>query len=353
MKISYQEPKDKRINAKRPVWREFLVTFIVQSICVFAGVALYRNRELSLLGDWGAYGAIVLNTVFLAIVANVLTHINSHMTFSRPIMELRNAARKVAGGDFTVRVLPQRQDGKYDEMEVLIQDFNTMVSELSANETLKSDFIANVSHEIKTPLAVIKSYSDALKDPALSEEKRQEYAAVISESAERLSTLVANILRLNKMESQAIVETERFCLDEQLAECIIALDEVFDEKNLDVQITMDEGVFIESDKSLLEIVWNNLLNNAIKYTDEGGTIRIGLTQATEGGARVVISDNGCGMSKETMHHIFDKFYQGDTSHASQGNGLGLAMVHRVVELLDATVTVESKEGEGSTFTISL
>ncbi len=353
MKISYEEPKDVRINATRPVWREFLLIFLVQAICVMAGIKLYENETLATLGNWGIYTALILNTIFLAVVSILCTKINQRMTFSRPIMELRNAARRVARGDFTVRVLPQRSDGKHDEMEVLIEDFNTMVAELAANETLKSDFIANVSHEIKTPIAVIKNYAQMLETDSLSEEERAEYVHTIAESAERLSHLVGNILRLNKMESQAIVEKDRYCLDQQLAECIIALDEPFDEKNLDVDIDLDEGVFITSDESLLSIVWNNLLNNAIKYTPEGGRISICMKKSGTDGAVVTVADNGCGMSEEVVRHMFDKFYQGDTSHASNGNGLGLAMVKRVMELLDAKISVESSPGNGSTFRVEL
>ena len=158
---------------------------------------------------------------------------------------------------------------------------------------------------------------------------------------------------MNKMESQAIVEKERFCLDEQLAECIIAFDEPFDEKELEVNIDLDEGVYIVSDESLLSIVWNNLLSNAIKYTQEGGTIDISMKKYGENDALVSVKDNGCGMSEQVVRRIFDKFYQGDTSHTSKGNGLGLAMVKRVVELLDAKISVESEPGKGSTFTVEL
>ena len=225
--------------------------------------------------------------------------------------------------------------------------------ELAANETLKSDFIANVSHEIKTPIAIIQNYAQMLESQHLTEQEKKEYIHTIVESSERLSGLVQNILRLNKMESQAIVEKERFCLDEQLAECIIAFDEPFDEKELEVNIDLDEGVYIVSDESLLSIVWNNLLSNAIKYTQEGGTIDISMKKYGENGALVSVKDNGCGMSEEVVRRIFDKFYQGDTSHTSKGNGLGLAMVKRVVELLDAKISVESEPGKGSTFTVEL
>ena len=199
---------------------------------------------------------------------------------------------------------------------------------------------------------MIKNYADALQTSGLSAEEQARYAQVIAESAGHLSTLVENILRLNKMESQAIVEKERFCLDEQLRCCILALEEQLDEKEMELEVELEDEVFVENDASLLEIAWNNLLGNAIKYTPRGGRIFVSVKPLDEG-ARVVISDNGCGMSEEVRRHMFDKFYQGDTSHASRGNGLGLAMVARVMELCGARISVVTEEGKGTSFEILL
>lgn len=352
MKISYDIPKDERINASRPIWREFLLAFVSLSICSFAAVKIYQAGVRGNFTEELMLVTLATNTMIIALVAWFTSRWNVRFNFTNPVTEISNAARKVAAGDFSVRILHQRRDSRYDEMEVLIDDFNKMVEELAANEVLKSDFISNVSHELKTPLAVIKNYADALQTSGLSAEEQARYAQVIAESAGHLSTLVENILRLNKMESQAIVEKERFCLDEQLRCCILALEEQLDEKEMELEVELEDEVFVENDASLLEIAWNNLLGNAIKYTPRGGRIFVSVKPLDEG-ARVVISDNGCGMSEEVRRHMFDKFYQGDTSHASRGNGLGLAMVARVMELCGARISVVTEEGKGTSFEILL
>jgi len=271
--------------------------------------------------------------------------------FSKPITEIGQAARKVAGGDFTVRIRSQRKDDKKDELEVLIDDFNKMVEELATIETLKGDFIANVSHEIKTPLAIIQSYASALRKEELPQEEKQDYIKTILEASKRLSALVTNVLRLNKLESQEIIQVETYSLDEQVRCCILALEDKFDEKDIELEVDLDE-VTMTTDASLMEIVWNNLLTNAIKFTQPQGTVKVELKQDA-GTVRVSVSDTGCGINEETCRRIFDRFYQGDTSHSVHGNGLGLSLVKRVVDLVDGKATVESAPGKGSIFTVIL
>ncbi len=353
MKIEYDEPKDERINTGQPMWRESMLSFLALGIGSFSSISIYRIGEDGGFSGWILVLMLLGNTIFLAFLAGLISYITYHWGIRQSIRHLGNAARKVAAGDFTVRVLHQRNDNKYDEMEVLIDDFNKMVEELAANETLKSDFISNVSHEIKTPIAIIRNYAQALQTEELSPEQRQYYVETISESAAKLSDLVGNILRLNKMESQAIVEREQFSLDEQLRCCVLALEEKFEEKNLELDIDLEEEILLFNDASLLEIAWNNLLGNAIKYTPKGGCIGVSARKASDTKAVVVIRDNGIGMKKEVAHHMFEKFYQGDTSHSSQGNGLGLAMVAKVMELCDGQIRVETREGEGTAFTITL
>ena len=385
MKISYDEPQDERLQepglSKKHIYQayaSFLLSIVAAGYLYFQGIEHTFLSVLMLL-------LLVLNVFATAVMSGMSGAGIIRGSFSGPLKELSSAARKVAAGDFNVRVFSHRQDGSYDAMEALIEDFNKMVSELAANETLKGDFIANVSHELKTPLAIIKNYADALQSENLTEEQRQYYIATIADSAGKLSHLIENILRLNKMESQAIVEREEFSLDEQLRCCILALEEKFDEKELELDIDLEEEILLENDASLLEIAWNNLLGNAIKYTPAGGTIGISARVETvsdpdlspgqksrgtgenvrfvETGknadglgkrwAVVRISDTGCGMSEEVARHIFDKFYQGDTSHSSQGNGLGLAMVAKVMELCGGQIDVETREGKGSVFTVKL
>ena len=228
-----------------------------------------------------------------------------------------------------------------------------MIEEISGVETLRTDFIANVSHELKTPLAVMQNYGTLLQDPDLSEEKRIEYGKNIAEQTRRLSNLVMNILKLNKLENQQIYpNVEKYYLSEQLCESMLEFENVWEEKNIEIEADLDEEVRILADKELLSLVWNNLLSNALKFTEEGGRVSLAL-RGDEQFAYVEVKDTGCGMNAETGKNIFKKFYQGDTSHATKGNGLGLALVKRVIDICGGEISVSSKLGEGSTFTVKL
>ena len=236
---------------------------------------------------------------------------------------------------------------------MLVLCFNKMTAELGSIETLKTDFVSNVSHEMKTPLAVIKNYSELLQAESLDDRKRQEYASAIETSAGGLTDLISNILRLNRIENQKIVpEAAEFDLCRQLTDCILQFEEKWEEKQLDLDIDMAESAPIVTDESLLTLVWNNLLSNAIKFTPAGG--RITLSQHTENQRHLVtIRDTGIGMDEATASRIFEKFYQGDSSHHTEGNGLGLALVSRVLTLLHGEISVESQPGQGTAFTVSL
>lgn len=233
----------------------------------------------------------------------------------------------------------------------MILDFNKMVEELGSVETLKTDFVSNVSHEMKTPIAVIKNYAEVLQTGKGTEEERLEYAQNIEEAAGRLSSLISNILRLNKLEHQQIdPEIESYDLCGQLEQCILNYEEMWDEKNLDLEVDMEEKAVVDADRSLMELVWNNLLSNAVKFTEPGGKVTVRQI-SSDGYAEVEVTDTGCGMSRENIRHIFDKFYQGDTSHSQEGNGLGLALVRRILVLMNGEISVVSEEGRGSTFTV--
>ena len=226
-----------------------------------------------------------------------------------------------------------------------------MAGELQKNEVLKTDFISNVSHEIKTPLSVIQGYADLLQTKGISEEQRSEYIKLMSEQVNKLTNLVTNILKLNKIQSKEIVCKEKYFLDEQIRFCILAMEDKIVEKDIEISVNLDE-VEINSDPVLLELVWNNLFSNALKFTDKGGKISFSLSN--QGNVVIAtIKDTGCGMNEETQKHIFDKFFQGDTSHSQDGNGLGLALVERVVTMLDGEILVSSAIGQGSEFKIIL
>ncbi|MBQ8297060.1 MAG: HAMP domain-containing histidine kinase [Ruminococcus sp.] len=294
-----------------------------------------------------------LNVVALSGLFTFADSIRRKLMVRRPIKKITDAAEKIMQGDFSVRI--QKINGAYGEesFNEIIECFNKIAEELSGTETLRTDFIANVSHELKTPLAVMQNYGTMLQQPDLSEEKRLEYAKGITESARRLASLITNILKLNKLENQQIFPTAaEYDLGEQLCECLLQFEDIWEKKNIDIVTEIEDDILISSDAELLALVWNNLLSNAFKFTESGGTVSVSLT-ADDSCATVSVSDTGCGMSPEVGAHIFEKFYQGDTSHATQGNGLGLALVKRVVDIMHGEIGVESVKGRGSTFTVKI
>ena len=297
---------------------------------------------------------VLLYWVLAALFLTWMIHRMIRKHYELPARRIQDAARRIAHGDFSVQIpLVHEEEEKQDFFDETISDVNTMAQELSSIETLKTDFISNVSHEMKTPLSVIKNYAELLQISSLSDEKRLEYTAVVEENAGKMAYLVTNILRLNRIENQRIVpEKKEYDLVRQLTDCILGFETKWDEKEIDLIVEMEDDCRIVSDESLLELVWNNLFSNAVKFTEKGGTISI--TQRSEGDRILVsVEDSGCGMSEETLKHVFDKFYQGDTSHATEGNGLGLALVLRVLSLLGGEIRADSREGEGSCFTVFL
>ena len=217
----------------------------------------------------------------------------------------------------------------------------------------KSAFVSNVSHEIKMPIAIIQSNAELLSAKYLTLEQQQECTETILQSTKRLSNLITNMLKLNKLEKQAIQPMPQvYNLCDQLCECALQFENIWEQKNIEFVADIEERTWIEADRELLELVWNNLLSNALKFTAANGTVT--LRQVSSGKTTcITISDTGCGMEQKTLERIFDKFYQGDTSHSTEGNGLGLALVKRILELSDGTIHVESTPGQGSAFMVEL
>lgn len=289
----------------------------------------------------------------VAVGLTLFTRMKIKSTYEEPLHKLAEATEQVANGDFSVYVPTTHTSDRLDYLDVMILDFNKMVEELGSVETLKTDFVSNVSHEMKTPIAIIKNYAELLQTGKGTEVERLEYARNIEEAAERLSGLITNILRLNKLEHQRIdPEIEAYDLCGQLEECILNYEEMWDEKDLELEVDMEEKAVVDADKSLMELVWNNLLSNAVKFTETGGKVTVRQT-SSDGYAVVEVTDTGCGMSRESIRHIFDKFYQGDTSHSKEGNGLGLALVSRILMLMGGDISVASEEGRGSTFMVRI
>lgn len=267
----------------------------------------------------------------------------------RPIQRISEAFDELSVGNFTVRV-PENE--RISEIRDMAKKFNAMTRELSNMETLRTDFVANVSHEFKTPLSSIEGYAALLQNKSLSEEKRSAYVDKILDNSRRLSTLSSNVLMLSRLENQEIVagRTE-FRLDEQLRQVILSLEDKWSAKNIEFDMELP-CVMYYGNEGLIDRVWGNLIDNAIKHSNEGGSIRIELLTNAES-VCVSVIDHGSGMSEDVQKHIFEKFYQGDTSHTAEGNGLGLPLVKRIVDMCEGKITVVSREGEGSTFTVRL
>ena len=333
------------------------------SLCVvyFVSLLLMSGVHMGLVTlintkGWNNIVAVLIPTVYWALVAVALTlyaRWQIKKTYEEPMHRLAKATAKVAQGDFSVYVPPLHTADKLDYLDVMILDFNTMVEELGSIETLKTDFFSNVSHEMKTPLAVIQNYAQLLQKENLTEEERLEYTDSILQSTRKLSSLITNILKLNKLEKQTIRPApEQYDLCQQLCGCALQFEDAWEKKDIEFIAELEDRVVIEADPGLLELVWTNLLSNAVKFTPPGGTVT--LTQTSdEKEVTVSVSDTGCGMDEKTLRHIYDKFYQGDTSHSTEGNGLGLALVQRILQLSNGTIAVKSRVGQGSAFTVRL
>lgn len=349
--------ENRRIHSSMFSWRVNLFIFLGVAFAVTASVLLLM-RTMGLTRDMleNVDKAALLtfgNVVVISFIITTTYYLFRKQSLEIPLTKLLDATDRISKGDFHVRV--EDDDSLFtsgNEIGVLISDFNNMAAELEGMDSMRSDFMSNVSHEMKTPLAVMQNYADALQHPGITEEQRIEYAAVISQQSKNLSDMISNILRINKLENQILQpKTTVYNLGEQLRETILLFEALLEEKELELEIEI-EDLYVNQDPELLSLIWNNLLSNAMKFTLDRGTIGIRLSEQ-DGMAMVQIRDTGCGMDEETGKHIFDKFYQGDTSHATKGNGLGLALVKRIVELLQLDIQVESTLGEGSAFTVVL
>ena len=332
----------------------FLIVAFVVSCCMMLFVTVLADTMGLVFTQENIGTAAKLtfgNVLLITLFSGTFDYLRRKRMVERPVKQIMAALDQVMQGDFTVQIPSVKEFAGETGFNEIIKAINKMTAELAGTETLRTDFIANVSHELKTPLAVMGNYATMLQKPGLSEEDRVEYAKAISHSSRRLAALITNILKLNKLENQQIFpQLDEYDLGEQLCENLLQFEEVWEKKNLNIETDIQDDVRIRSDAELLSLVWNNLISNAVKFTPEEGTI--GVSLKTQGNLVIVqVRDTGCGIKPEVGQHIFEKFYQGDTSHATQGNGLGLALVKRVVDILNGEIGVQSVYGQGSTFTV--
>lgn len=339
----------KRSLNKAAVFFVFVVLLLSGLLTGFFVFLLHKLRLLIGLSDT----PLLLPFVTILVCVLLGTAISGIVSrwFLKPINQLIDATKQVAKGDFSVRV---DSSSVVCDLEELVRSFNLMTKELSSIELFKKDFINTFSHEFKTPIVSIRGFARQLQKENLTPQQRREYTGIILSEAERLANMSSNILLLTKFENQQIItDMTGFQLDEQLRNSILLLEKQWEQKEIVLNLDLFPTPFYGNEE-MLSHVWVNLLSNAIKFSPAGSEIRISCRPDSLGEeVKVEISDQGIGMDKETMDHIFENFYQGDTSHSIEGNGLGLPLVKRIVQLCGGYVTVASEQGKGTSFYISL
>lgn len=310
------------------------------SILAFASGAWFKNAP----NPFGGYLLAIFS--LFCLILFIIYYKNAKL--SRTIKELEDATEKVARGNFEVQV---KLTGNED-IDSYIQNFNRMVRALGGIETLKENFISDVSHEIKTPISVIQSYSKALRHTDLDKKTRARYEKVLDDNVKKLSNLTTNVLNLSRLENQDIsLNKSEFSLDEQLRQCILSFEPQWTKKYIDLQLDLPSTTYYGY-ADLINQIWQNLISNAIKFTGEKGKIAVSIEKQNDG-IVVSISDNGIGIPEEAIDKIFEKFYQCDTSHSKEGNGLGLALVKRIVHICGGEIAASSKPDCGATFVVKL
>lgn len=333
----------------------FLILLVTNTAIVCALIALYLSGMIDKLHLAPLFVAILSLIVSLTLSTVMSGFLIRH--FFKPLSALTAATKRVAAGDFSVRIEEPQDSGQThliqrSEIGILIHSFNEMVRELGSVEIFRQDFISNFSHECKTPLLSIRGFARQLQSDSITPEERAEFTRIIADESEYLTNMSANILLLTRLEHQQIVTDRRtFSLDEQLRTCMLHLESQWSEKELNVDMELDAVQYTQN-AEILSHVWTNLLSNAIKFTPPGGTLRV-LSRAEEHAVHVTVADTGIGMDTETMAHMYEKFYQGDRSHRESGNGLGLALVRRITDMVGGTITCESTPGRGTIFTVTL
>ena len=343
----------KRRNSGANVSLSSLLIFFVLAILINAG--LMTSSSYMLLLRMGLMKPLMRTTlwpmflVLLCILFAVVLTASFGGQKLKPIHRVNNAMKKVSQGDFSVRVDDSACAG---EIRELVQSYNHMAEELSGIEMFRTDFINNFSHEFKTPIVSIRGFAKQLEREDLTDEQRREYTRIIVAESERLANMSANVLLLTKLENQQIVtDKARYALDEQIRNCILLMEKQWEEKEIELQLELDPLEY-DGNEEMMSHIWVNLINNAIKFSPRGGVLEVSCMQV-QSFIVVQVRDHGEGMDANTQARVFEKFYQGDTAHATEGNGLGLSLVKRIVDLCGGKIAVDSAPGEGTTFSVYL
>lgn len=332
----------------------YLLFFLLVAIIITSSIVIFGvSFNFSFNPDDAAEGALL--TVFLIFVISMgilgVYIIIQHYAVNVPIKKIRDYLLLVSEGEFDNKLDKGIAIFGISQFNSMIDDINTTVSELKNIQTLRTDFVNNISHEVKTPLAVIQNYSKLLQSDELSDDLRIQYSKKINDSAEDLNSLVTTALNLNRIEHQNIFSNhEKFDLSEHIAVSILAYETKIEEKNITLDLNLEDNVIVETDKVMLQHVWNNLISNAIKFSNNNGVVSI-IVKQIDDTAVVSIKDNGIGISEENKPHIFEKYFRGVDLSTFRGNGLGLSLVKNIIDALDMNITFESELGKGSTFVV--
>lgn len=327
-----------------------IVFFIFLITVVITGILFFLAHFFGLLNDEIVQGGIVLPIIILISCIIIGTTISGFASrkMVKSVHEFIDAIKRLAAGDFSTRLHLKNPP----EYRILSENFNRMAEELGGIEILRTDFVNNFSHEFKTPIVSIKGFAEILKYDDLSKEDRDEYLDIVIEESARLASLASNVLELSKIETQTILtDKQKVNVGEQIRQCVLLLTSKMEKKHLSLNLNLHD-YSLSGNKELLNQVWLNLLDNAIKFTPEHGTITIEMKRIP-GFLEMVFHDTGSGIDPEVVPRIFDKFYQADTSHSTAGNGLGLTIVQRIVNLHGGTIACESKPSRGTAFIVTL
>ncbi len=329
-----------------------LLALSVSSLLAGTFLTIIYVTDLKTTWDLGPV-KIILIALGISYVSSAVFSVVLNKNILKPLNELTKATKEIASGNFNIKVdTVLNPFNRSSELGTLVDGFNHMATELKSTEMFRNDFIHNFSHEFKTPIISIRGFARQLYQGNLTPEQEREFAKIIMDESEQLANMSSNVLLLTKLENQEIVTDKTyFSLDEQLRNCLILFEEQWSEKNLNLDLDLEE-IKIYQNAEILSHVWKNLISNAIKFSKHNGFLRI-KCKTTSDHIHISIEDTGSGMTEETMSQIFDKFYQGDTSHATPGNGLGLPLTKRIVEIVGGKIYVKSTYGKGTTFTIHL
>ena len=327
----------------------YIVFLITVTVVVSIGILIYskvKDFETSILSIF-----VLLYILFTALIFFIIDYIRRNIIIQKPLNDILDATNLISKGEFDIKLKPRHNYNNYDELDKIMININKMAIGLRNDEILKKDFMSNFSHEIKTPIAIMNGYINLLKRNEMSKEERDEYIDKLYNSSINLSNLISNILKLNKLENSEI-ELNDVNLSNVLENVIISYDELINNKKINLDIDMDDRLIKYTNESFIQIIFSNLISNAIKFSKYEGIVEIKLKNKNDY-IEFMVKDNGIGMSKDTIIHIFNRFYQGDTSHKTEGNGLGLSMVKKAIDRLGYKISIESEEEKGSTFIVDI